>query len=92
MNSALVFFSDGKVVWTNSEEASNYAEARPDYPPDVVEISMEYLRYKYKGPLTAALGKIKSVILTKCSAWELEYFQVSSFKLRNKALRSDQIQ
>ena len=44
-----------QVVWTKSGEAQNYSKSRPDHPPDVVNICLDYLRSHYQGPLTFAL-------------------------------------
>ena len=37
-----------QVVWTKSGEAQNYSVSRPDHPPDVVNICLEYLRTNYQ--------------------------------------------
>ena len=42
-------------VWKKSSEAGNYDQARPDYPRQVVDVSINYLRQKYEGPLSLAL-------------------------------------
>ena len=42
-------------IWKQPEEAENYAKARPDYPPEVVELSLQFLRQKYGGTLQKAL-------------------------------------
>jgi len=44
-----------QVVWTKSGEAQNYSKSRPDHSPDVVNISLEYLRENYKGKLSCAM-------------------------------------
>jgi len=44
-----------QVVWTKSGEAQNYSVSRPEHPPDVVNICLEYLRTNYQGPLSCAL-------------------------------------
>ncbi len=43
------------VVWTKDEEAQNYSIARPDYPKNVVDISLAYLRQNYDQELDCAL-------------------------------------
>ena len=42
-------------VWKKSSDAGNYDQARPDYPRQVVDVSINYLRQKYVGPLSLAL-------------------------------------
>ena len=42
-------------VWKKSSDAGNYDQVRPDYPRQVVDVSMNYLRQKYEGPLSLAL-------------------------------------
>ena len=42
-------------VWKKSSDAGNYDQARPDYPKQVVDVSINYLRQKYVGPLSLAL-------------------------------------
>jgi len=44
-----------QVVWTKSGEAQNYTNSRPEHPPDVVNICLEYLRTNYEGPLSCAM-------------------------------------
>merc|ERR1712141_568198 len=42
-------------IWENPDDASNYDQARPDYPVQVVEKSVDFLRKQYEGPLSMAL-------------------------------------
>jgi hypothetical protein len=35
-------------VWKLPEEASNYAKSRPDYPVEVVDKSLAFLREKFQ--------------------------------------------
>ena len=42
-------------VWKKSSDAGNYDQVRPDYPRQVVDVSINYLRQKYEGPLSLAL-------------------------------------
>ena len=44
------------VAWTKTNEAENYSESRPDYPKDVIDISLNYLRKHYDGKKKNYLG------------------------------------
>ena len=42
-------------IWKKAGEAENYSKSRPEHPPNVVQLSLKYLREKYQGPLELAL-------------------------------------
>ena len=43
------------VCWKKDAEAKNYSQSRPDYPVEVVDISIKYLREHFSGNLSQAI-------------------------------------